>query len=96
LGQSIIDADPHLWLRQGGAHRLVADRVDRPEEGKPPLTKARARVRSQERETTMKQQERSFRPESNPAKTGDNENAKKKLERAQQQAAGERKKGGYQ
>ena len=44
----------------------------------------------------MKQHDKSSRPESKPAKTADNEDTKKKLERAQEEAADERKKGGYQ
>jgi hypothetical protein len=43
----------------------------------------------------MKQQDKSSRPELKPAKTADKD-TKKKLERAQEEAADERKKGGYQ
>ena len=44
----------------------------------------------------MKQQDKSTRPAPKPAKTADNHDTKKKLERAQEEAADERKKGGYQ
>jgi hypothetical protein len=44
----------------------------------------------------MKQKEKSSRPDSKPEKSAEQGNAKKKLERAQREAADERKKGGYQ